>query len=263
MDLLACPPVSIPSLCRQYPGNGRKRAAKRAAPIVADRAPRIHSLPGFRMPTPESIRHFWDSKAAEDPYWFVSSYGPYGGARSLAEFWESGRRIWEDIKRETGYRPSKSHCVVEIGCGVGRLTQAIAPEVGFVESLDISERMLSKARSLRLANVRYYLANGFDLRPLADHTADLVLAYCVFQHLPSQPALTSYLREMARVARPGALIAFTLTPRSGRSTCCPSCAFAPGCATGSGPTVPRGFTGRSGSASGLRNTRCAACAPSR
>lgn len=166
------------------------------------------------MPTPETIRTFWDAKAEEDPFWFVSTCGAYGHPRNLDDFWESGRKIWQDIKREIGYVPAKSDCVVEIGCGVGRVTRAIAPEVGTVHSFDISEKMLCRARGLELPNVCFHLARGFDLHPLADQLADLVLAYCVFQHLPSNTALASYLREMARVAKPGAFIAFTLTPRT-------------------------------------------------
>ncbi|MGB9619523.1 MAG: class I SAM-dependent methyltransferase [Armatimonadota bacterium] len=164
--------------------------------------------------TVRTIREFWDSKAKENPYWFVSSYGPYQGERDLDSFWRSGQMIWDDLKRVTGYRPRSADTVVEIGCGIGRCTHAIASEVGFVEALDISEQMLALARRNSPSNVRYHLANGFDLRPIADAAADFVLAYCVFQHLPTLAALGSYLVEMVRVAKPQGLIAFTLTPRS-------------------------------------------------
>lgn len=165
------------------------------------------------MSAEQSIKSFWNRAAEENPYWYVSSYGSYGADRNLEEFWASGNTIWADIKRATGYTPGPADTVVEIGCGVGRLTRAIAPEVGRVIALDISDRMLAIARQADLPNAEFRTADGFTLPGIADKSVDLVLAYCVFQHLPSYAALRSYVVEMNRIAKPGSLIAFTLTPR--------------------------------------------------
>ena len=165
------------------------------------------------MPNTESIKTFWDQAAEADPYWYVSSYGQYGASRNLEEFWASGRTIWSDLKAAMGYKPSPKDAVVEIGCGVGRLTRAIAPEVGRVISLDVSEKMLSIARQANLPNVEFRAAQGFSLPGIPDKSVDLALGYCVFQHLPSHAALKSYLDEMCRVVKPGGLIAFTLSSR--------------------------------------------------
>ena len=161
----------------------------------------------------EANRRFWDEKAQENPYWYVSSYGPYA-ERDLSDFWNSGVLIWRDLKAAMSYRPQSTHAVVEIGCGVGRLTRAMAPEVGRIDALDLSAEMLARARELALPNVSFHQSDGHSLAGLPDDAADLVVAYCVFQHLPSQEVLRDYLREMVRVARPGGLMAFTLTPRS-------------------------------------------------
>jgi len=161
----------------------------------------------------ENSRRFWDEKARENPYWYVSACGPYRG-RDLADFWESGPTIWQDLKGALGYLPGAGDTVVEVGCGVGRLTRAMAREVAHIHAFDISEEMLKLAASHDLSNATFHRTGGGSLRPLTDASADLVLAYCVFQHLPSEAALREYLREMARVCRPGGRIAFTLTPRS-------------------------------------------------
>lgn len=163
---------------------------------------------------------FWDAKAKENAHWYISSFGPYAGRRE-EEFWRSGQLIWRDLKARIGYAPRPEDVVVEIGCGIGRLTRAIAPEVGVVHAFDISAEMLRRAKEGCPANVLLHLAEGDNLRPLADSSADLVLAYCVLQHLPSYEALANYLREMARVARPGALIAFTTVPRDWRAQLLP------------------------------------------
>jgi ubiquinone/menaquinone biosynthesis C-methylase UbiE len=168
-----------------------------------------------------SIKSFWNRAADENPFWYVSSYGPYNAIRNLDEFWASGRKIWSDIKRVTGYKPSPDDTVVEIGCGVGRLTRVIAPEVGRVIALDISERMLAIARQSNLPNADFREVDGFALPGIPDRSADLALGYCVFQHLPSLAALKSYLAEMYRVAKPGGMIAFTLVSRDWKARILP------------------------------------------
>jgi SAM-dependent methyltransferase len=161
----------------------------------------------------EVNRRFWDAKARENAYWYVSSYGPYV-ERDLADFWNSGALIWRDLRSALDYRPRPTDVLVEIGCGVGRLTRAMAPEVGRIDALDLSAEMLARAKTLALDNVCFRQSDGRSLAGLPDDYADLVVAYCVFQHLPSEDVLGGYVREMIRVARPGGTVAFTLTPRT-------------------------------------------------
>jgi SAM-dependent methyltransferase len=161
----------------------------------------------------DNSRAFWDAKASENPYWYVSSYGPYAD-RNLNEFWEAGHRIWRDLHRTIGYVPASSNVVVEVGCGVGRLTRAIASDVGHVHAFDISEGMLAVARRSAPANATFHRGEGDSLGGVGDGVADLAVAYCVFQHLPSTDVLRRYLGEMRRVVKPGGVLAFTLSPRT-------------------------------------------------
>jgi ubiquinone/menaquinone biosynthesis C-methylase UbiE len=169
--------------------------------------------PGSRSGLDRS-RAFWDEKAQENAAWYVSSYGAYAAERNMDEFFASGRRIWADLKSLTQYVPSPSDRVVEIGCGLGRLTRAIASDVGHVDAFDISSEMIRRASEANLANATFHLGKGSSVQPVADHTADYVIAYCVLQHLPSEEVLGAYLQDMVRVARPGAVVAFTLSKRT-------------------------------------------------
>ncbi len=166
----------------------------------------------------EASRQFWDEKARENPYWYVSSAGPYDG-RNLAEFWASGPKIWNDLKSSSGYEPRGSDTVIEIGCGVGRLTRAIAPEVGRVFAFDLSAEMLAIARtSVEAANASFHRAETPALAEIADGSADAFVAYCVFQHLPDLDVLREYLNTAARVLKPGGRLIFTMTPRTWRDS---------------------------------------------
>ena len=166
----------------------------------------------------EASRQFWDEKARENPYWYVSSAGPYEG-RNLAEFWASGPKIWNDLKSASGYDPKSTDTVVEVGCGVGRLTRAIAPEVGRVIAFDLSAEMLAIARSsVEAANASFHRAATPALAEIADSSADAFVAYCVFQHLPDLDVLRAYLNTAARVLKPGGRLIFTMTPRTWRDS---------------------------------------------
>lgn len=172
------------------------------------------------MPTLSSSQRFWNRKAKENPYWYVSTFGDYDRP-DLQSFWASGVSIWEEIKAHTGYEPGRSDTIVEIGCGIGRLTRAMAREVGTVHAFDISKEMLAKASDGAPGNASFHLTDGNRLDPASTDSADLVLAYLVFQHLPSERVYAQYLKEMERVAKPGGRIAFTTSPRDWRVSLLP------------------------------------------
>jgi 2-polyprenyl-3-methyl-5-hydroxy-6-metoxy-1,4-benzoquinol methylase len=160
----------------------------------------------------DASRKFWDEKARENPYWYVSSAGPYEG-RDMADFWASGPRIWSDLKHITGYKTYPEAVIVEIGCGVGRLTRALAQEAGHVHAFDVSSEMLKvAAASITESNVTFHLATSPELPQLPEGCADLFVAYCVFQHLQGTDMLRRYLEAAARVLKPGGLLIFSLTP---------------------------------------------------
>lgn len=172
------------------------------------------------MASLSSSRRFWDRKAQENAYWYVSSYVDYNQP-DVGSFWRSGVSIWREIKQHTGYGPAPDDTVVEIGCGVGRLTRPISGEVGTVHAFDISPEMLAKAANDAPGNVRFHLTVGNSFPQVPSNSADLVLAYLVFQHLPSEQVYAQCLREMARMTKPGGKMVFTTSPRDWKAFCLP------------------------------------------
>src|SRR6185437_4816174 len=172
------------------------------------------------MASLESSRAFWDEKARENPYWYVSSFVDYADA-DVESFWASGASIWAEVKAQTGYVPRRSDIAVEIGCGVGRITRAMARELGAVHAFDISRAMIERAARNAPENAHFHWSDGATLRPIDSGSADLVLAYLVFQHLPDQAVYARYLNEMVRVAKPGGMIAFTTSPRNWKALLLP------------------------------------------
>ena len=119
----------------------------------------------------ETSRQFWDEKARENPYWYVSSAGPSTEGRNLAEFWASGPKIWNDLKSATGYQ-SRGH----VDHGRGNRLRRRAPELarsrprwaGY-SHFDLSAEMLESARSsVEAGNVSFHRAETPALAEIAD-----------------------------------------------------------------------------------------------
>jgi SAM-dependent methyltransferase len=102
--------------------------------------------------------------------------------------------------------------MLEIGCGVGRMSVAFARRFGTVEAADISSEMIAQAKDrqqrLQLANVRFQVVSGQDLGPYSDGTMDFCFSYIVFQHIPDISVIINYIREIGRVLKKGGIALF-------------------------------------------------------
>ncbi|MCO1596868.1 class I SAM-dependent methyltransferase [Micromonospora sp. RHAY321] len=153
------------------------------------------------------VRRDWTTLGAEDPLWAVLVQpGKRGGQWDVEEFLATGRADVEETAgrlRQLGL-PNRWERVLDFGCGVGRLSQALAPHAGEVVAVDIAPPMLETARRLdrSAGNIRFVLNDAPDLSQFPDGHFDLVYSALVLQHLP-RPAIDHYLAEFLRVLRPG------------------------------------------------------------
>jgi ubiquinone/menaquinone biosynthesis C-methylase UbiE len=100
--------------------------------------------------------------------------------------------------------------ILEIGCGIGRMTRELANIFGEVYATDVSAEMIKQART-RLedwTNVHLYETNGLDLAELPSGHFDLVFSAYVFQHVPSAEVIRANLTEAYRVLKPGGVLKF-------------------------------------------------------
>jgi SAM-dependent methyltransferase len=116
---------------------------------------------------------------------------------------ERGRIELESLFGRLGADPRGGTCV-EVGCGPGRMTAALAERFDRVLALDVSPAMLAHARAaVADEHVEFRAVSGERLDAVEDGTADVLVCYLVLQHLPSRTAVARYLAEFARVLRPG------------------------------------------------------------
>ncbi len=96
--------------------------------------------------------------------------------------------------------------ILDVGCGPGILTVALAPLVDEVVALDLTPEMIAQAKKrsdwLGLKNVRFEVGQAEEL-PFTDGYFDVVVTRLMLHHLLSP---TSAIEEMARVTRKGGLL---------------------------------------------------------
>jgi len=75
--------------------------------------------------------------------------------------------------------------------------------------------MVDRGRTLLadLPNVALHATDGA-LPMFADESLDLIFSFVVFQHIPSKQAIVRYLRESARVLKPGGVLKFQVDGRA-------------------------------------------------
>lgn len=102
--------------------------------------------------------------------------------------------------------------VLEIGCGAGRVTRALARLFGEVHGVDVSGEMIAEASRVLagLPNAHVYQNNGMDLEVLGvgELTFDFAFSMCVFHHIPSKAIIESYISEVGKRLRPDRLFKF-------------------------------------------------------
>jgi SAM-dependent methyltransferase len=113
-----------------------------------------------------------------------------------------GREELEGFFGRLGADPRGGLCV-ELGCGFGRMTEALAERFDRMLALDVSPAMLEAGRNAVPAeNVEFRLVSGLRLDGLDDGIADAVVCYLVLQHVPRKRIALSLLREIGRVLAP-------------------------------------------------------------
>lgn len=159
---------------------------------------------------------FWDARANEDAFYFVDNRLTYGSP-DLERFWADGERDLDHLLEALGESIDPDDHVVEIGCGVGRLTRVISRRAATVRALDVSSRMLELAQEYNrdLANVTWLLGDGSSLLDIEPASADVCVSHVVFQHIPDPQITLNYVREFGRVLRPDGWAAFQISNDSG------------------------------------------------
>lgn len=159
------------------------------------------------------MRAYWDERARENAAWYVDTSLDFTSPDMVA-FFDTGRRIVDEALGANSFdaavpQPHGEQLAVEIGSGIGRVCKALADRFERVVGVDVSPEMVERARELVDAtNVEFMVGDGVSLGGISTASADLVLSFTVFQHIPNVDVIHGYIGEAGRVLRSGGVLVF-------------------------------------------------------
>lgn len=160
------------------------------------------------------MRSYWDDRARVNAPWYVDTSLDFT-APDMVAFFDTGHRIVAEALDGTD-AVGRGALAVEIGSGLGRVCLALADRFDRVVGVDVSPEMVRRARELVTAdNVEFVLGDGSSLEGISDESADLVLSFTVFQHIPDVSVIEGYIVDGARILRPGGSLVFQWNNESG------------------------------------------------
>lgn len=122
-------------------------------------------------------------------------------------------RIYQKPERQADLRALRAfvaetfsgRSVLEVACGTGYWTQAVARTARSVAATDINDEVLAIARAQQLTNVAFHRCDAFDLPIKGDFDAGLAVFW--WSHL-TRAQLREFLRAFHRKLKPGSVVVF-------------------------------------------------------
>ena len=161
------------------------------------------------------LEAIWEAHARYDPLWAILS-DPTKKNRGweIDRFFDSGDREIRLLIRDlvaAGIDVARRDAL-DFGCGIGRLTHALASHFDRVVGIDISPTMVELATELGASaddseRVDFVCNPAEDLAMLSSNSFDFIYTNIVLQHIPPELA-KNYILEFCRVLRAGGVLVF-------------------------------------------------------
>jgi ubiquinone/menaquinone biosynthesis C-methylase UbiE len=158
----------------------------------------------------ETMRRDWDERARRDAFLYIASWRKDWDETS---FFASGEddylRLVHPILQKLRFDQANKS-MAELGCGAGRMTRSFAQRFESVCAVDVSSEMQSRAKAyLRsFSNITWILSDGETLSGIESASVDFAFSYLALQHMPTREVVSSSIREMMRILRPGGAFLF-------------------------------------------------------
>lgn len=147
----------------------------------------------------------WKALGDNEPYWGVLTDERFRTSNlesdGIGAFYKTGVQEIATLVQQAEqiiHHPVRATRALDFGCGVGRLTEAMSAYSDHVVGVDVSEGMLSQARSRQMPRTSY-------VAELPNERFDWINSFIVFQHIPPARGL-KLLEQLLERAAPFALL---------------------------------------------------------
>jgi len=161
----------------------------------------------------ERRRKAWNERARSDALGSICTGRGPSGAWTREDFFKSGTQevdLLLGYLSRLGVSPHLDKAL-DFGCGVGRLSRALALHFGSVLGVDVSDEMVRQATDLNRdkPNLRFVVNARDDLRAFEGGSFDFVLSDIVLQHVHTAES-RRYVSEFIRLLGDSGIAVFQL-----------------------------------------------------
>jgi len=163
----------------------------------------------------KELQRNWEGLAQADPLWAICTDPQKRNSQWIQEeFFATGRK---EVETVLGYASRIGLCIdttspaLDFGCGVGRLTRALAEYFPECCGVDVSPTMISLAQQFNRDHpcCHFLLNQDVRLKSLPDNYFGFIYTSLVLQHI-AEPISHQYIAEFVRVLRPGGMLIFQI-----------------------------------------------------
>jgi ubiquinone/menaquinone biosynthesis C-methylase UbiE len=157
------------------------------------------------------LRDVWDGLAEQDAlHAILTDPSKKEGKWDIADFMATGITEISTVTNhlaQIGYLPKAKGAALDFGCGVGRVTQALALRFSSCVGVDISQHMVHEANALNHYTHCRYITSSDPVLPFDDASFAFIYSNIVLQHMPRRFSV-GYMKEFVRVLAPGGVLVF-------------------------------------------------------
>jgi len=164
----------------------------------------------------KTLQSKWDNLAKIDPLWAILADAEKKGNKwKVKEFFDTGVKeinsLMEYVDSLGITIPKENTRALDFGCGVGRLTQAIANYFDQVYGVDIAPSMIELAETYNHQGnkCKYFLNNSSNLNQFKDNSFDFIYSNITLQHVSPRYSKI-YLKEFLRLLSKNGVLIFQL-----------------------------------------------------
>lgn len=155
----------------------------------------------------------WNARALKNAYHYVSTFKKEWDDKSFYRWGEiQTQAVIDRFLKDQSYNPSDK-TVLEIGCGAGRLTRALASRFKLVYGYDVSDQyiQIAKEKNNHLRNIIFKVNDGISFPEIDNDYIDFVFSGWTMQHMPTKEVVIKNIEEIARILKIGAI--YKIDPR--------------------------------------------------
>lgn len=169
----------------------------------------------------QSVNKDWEGLAKQDAMWAILTNPEKAGNKwGNDDFFASGRNeiaiVFDELKNRNAL-PIDNQSALDFGCGVGRLTHALADLFQKVTGIDVSPTMIAKANDLNTNPAKVsFKVNENTVTNFKEASFSFVYTTIVLQHIP-YPQQVEYISEFCRLLKPGGILVFQIPTKDIRN----------------------------------------------